>query len=62
VPISSQAKENLAKVKDAVGLSVETAFNKQDRTREMLKASQEVIMQWEAVMLKFATGNSWWHL
>ncbi len=39
----SQAKENLAKVTDAVQLSVETAYNKLERTREMLKVSEEVL-------------------
>jgi outer membrane protein TolC len=39
----SQAKENLAKRMDAVELSVETAYNKLERTREMLKVSEEVL-------------------
>jgi outer membrane protein TolC len=39
----SQAKETLAKLTDAVELSVETAYNKLERTREMLKVSQEVL-------------------
>ena len=39
----SQAKENLAKLTDAVELSVETAFNKLERTRQMLKVSEEVL-------------------
>jgi outer membrane protein TolC len=39
----SQAKENLAKLRDAVELSVETAYNKLERTREMLKVSEEVL-------------------
>ena len=39
----SQAKENLAKLTDAVELSVETAYNKVERTREMLKVSEEVL-------------------
>jgi len=39
----SQAKENLAKLTDAVELSVETAYNKLERTREMLKVSVEVL-------------------
>jgi outer membrane protein TolC len=38
-----QAKENLAKLTDAVDLSVETAYNKLERTREMLKVSEEVL-------------------
>jgi outer membrane protein TolC len=39
----SQAKENLAKLTDAVELSVQTAYNKLERTREMLKVSEEVL-------------------
>jgi outer membrane protein TolC len=39
----SQAKENLAKLTDAVELSVETAYNKLERTRQMLKVSEEVL-------------------
>jgi len=39
----SQAKENLAKLTDEVELSVETAYNKLERTREMLKVSEEVL-------------------
>jgi outer membrane protein TolC len=39
----SQAKETLAKLTDAVQLSVETAYNKLERTREMLKVSEEVL-------------------
>lgn len=39
----SQAKENLAKLTDAVDLSVETAYNKLERTRQMLKVSDEVL-------------------
>lgn len=39
----SQAKENLAKLTDAVELSVETAYNKLERTQQMLKVSQEVL-------------------
>jgi len=39
----SQAKENLAKLTDAVDLSVETAYNKLERTREMLKVWEEVL-------------------
>jgi outer membrane protein TolC len=39
----SQAKENLAKLTDAVELSVETAYNKLERTHEMLKVSEEVL-------------------
>jgi outer membrane protein TolC len=39
----SQAKENLAKLTDAVELSVETAYNKLERTQQMLKVSDEVL-------------------
>ena len=39
----SQAKENLAKLTDEVELSVETAYNKLDRTQQMLKVSEEVV-------------------
>jgi outer membrane protein TolC len=39
----SQAKENLAKLTDAVELSVETAYNKLERTHEVLKVSEEVL-------------------
>lgn len=39
----SQAKENLAKLTDAVQLSVETAYNKLERTRQMLKVAEEVL-------------------
>jgi outer membrane protein TolC len=39
----SQAKENLAKLTDEVQLEVETAYNKLDRTHQMLKVSAEVV-------------------
>jgi outer membrane protein TolC len=39
----SQAKENLAKLTDKVELTVETAYNKLDRTQQMLKVSEEVV-------------------
>jgi outer membrane protein TolC len=39
----SQAKENLAKLTDEVELAVETAYNKLDRTQQMLKVSEEVL-------------------
>jgi outer membrane protein TolC len=39
----SQAKEMLAKLTDAVELSVDTAYNKLERTRQMLKVSEEVL-------------------
>jgi outer membrane protein TolC len=39
----AQGRENLAKLTDAVELSVETAYNKVERTRQMLKVSEEVL-------------------
>jgi outer membrane protein TolC len=39
----SEAKENLAKLTDAVELSVDTAYNKLERTQQMLKVSEEVL-------------------
>src|ERR1700722_7336446 len=39
----SQAKESLAKLTDAVELSVDTAYNKLERTRQMLRVSEEVL-------------------
>ena len=39
----SQAKENLAKLADQVELAVETAYNKLERTQQMLKVSEEVL-------------------
>jgi len=39
----SQAKENLAKLTDAIEVSVQTAFNKLERTQQMLKVSEEVL-------------------
>jgi outer membrane protein TolC len=39
----SQAKENLAKLTDEVELSVETSYNKLERTQQMLKVSEEVL-------------------
>lgn len=39
----SQAKEILAKLTDAVEVSVQTAFNKLERTQQMLKVSEEVL-------------------
>src|SRR6266853_6531824 len=39
----SKAKENLAKLTDEVELAVETAYNKLDRTQQMLKVSEEVV-------------------
>jgi len=39
----SQAKENLARLTDEVEVAVETAYNKLERTREMLKVSEDVL-------------------
>jgi outer membrane protein TolC len=39
----SQAKENLAKLTDAVEVSVQTAYNKLEKTHQMLKVSEEVL-------------------
>ncbi len=39
----AQAEENLARVTEEVELRVQTAFNKVERTREMLKVSEEVV-------------------
>jgi outer membrane protein TolC len=39
----SQAKENLAKLTDEVDLSVETAYNKLEKTHQMVKVSEEVL-------------------
>jgi outer membrane protein TolC len=39
----SQAKENLAKLTDAVELSVQAAYNKLETTQQMLKVSEEVL-------------------
>jgi outer membrane protein TolC len=39
----SEAKENLAKVTDEVELQVQTAYNKLERTQEMLKVSEEIL-------------------
>ena len=39
----SQAKENLAKLTDGVEVSIETAYNKLERTQQMLKVSEEVL-------------------
>ncbi len=38
-----QAKENLARVTEEVELRVQTAYNKLDRTREMVKVSEELL-------------------
>ncbi len=39
----AQAQENLARMNDEVEVRVQTAYNKLERTREMLKVSQEVV-------------------
>ena len=39
----AQAKENLARVKDEVELRVQTAYNKLERTRQMVKVSEELV-------------------
>ena len=39
----SQAKENLARVTDEVELAVQTAYNKLERTQQMLSVSQELL-------------------
>lgn len=39
----SQAKENLAKLTDEVEVSVQTTYNKLQRTQQMLKVSEEVL-------------------
>jgi outer membrane protein TolC len=39
----SQAKEMLAKLSDEVEVSVQTAYNKLERTQQMLKVSEEVL-------------------
>lgn len=39
----SQAEENLARVKEEVSLRVQTAWNKLERTREMVKVSDELL-------------------
>ena len=38
-----EAKENLAKLRDEVDLSVETAYNNLEKTRQMVKVSEEVL-------------------
>lgn len=39
----SEAKENLARLTDEINLEVETAYNKLERTQQMLKVSEEVV-------------------
>jgi outer membrane protein TolC len=38
-----EAKENLAKITDEVELEVQTAYNKLERTQQMLKVSEEIL-------------------
>ncbi len=39
----AQAKENLARISDEVELRVQTAYNKMERTREMIEVSEELL-------------------
>jgi len=39
----SRAKENLARLEDQVTLAVETAYNKLERTQQMMTVSEEVV-------------------
>jgi outer membrane protein len=39
----AQAEENFARVKDEIELRVQTAYNKLERTRQMLKVSEELL-------------------
>jgi outer membrane protein TolC len=39
----SQAEENLARMKDEIELRIQTVYNKRERTREMLKVSEELL-------------------
>jgi outer membrane protein TolC len=39
----AQAEENLARMKDEIELRVQTAYNKLERTRQMLKVSEELL-------------------
>jgi outer membrane protein TolC len=40
----AQAQENLARVTEEIELRVQTAYNKLDRTRQMLKVSEELLL------------------
>jgi outer membrane protein TolC len=40
---AAQAKENLARISDEVELRVQTAYNKMERTRQMVAVSQELL-------------------
>jgi outer membrane protein TolC len=39
----AQAEENLARMKDEIELRIQTVYNKRERTREMLKVSDELL-------------------
>jgi len=39
----AQAEQNLARVKEEVELRVQTAYNKMERTRQMMKVSEEIL-------------------
>jgi outer membrane protein TolC len=39
----SQAEENLARIKDEIEVRIQTVYNKRERTREMLKVSEELL-------------------
>jgi outer membrane protein len=39
----AQAKENLARINDEVELRVQTAYNKLERTRQMVQVSEELL-------------------
>jgi outer membrane protein TolC len=39
----AQADENLVRVKDEIELRIQTVYNKRERTREMLKVSEELV-------------------
>ena len=39
----AQARENLARIREEIELRVQTAYNKVERTREMVKVSQELL-------------------
>jgi outer membrane protein TolC len=40
----AQAQENLARIKEEIALRVQTAYNKLERTREMVKVSEELLV------------------
>jgi outer membrane protein TolC len=39
----AQAEENLARMKDEIELRIQTVYNKRERTREMMKVSEELL-------------------